>query len=297
MIDSRQLRYFAVLAQHMHFGRAAEALSIAQSAVSSQIKRLEEDLGVRLFNRRKRSAVSLTDAGRMFLVEAQAALRQIERADRIGRLAGRGEIGQVELAYVVSAAMSGVLSEMLGAFRRAHPSVLMRLTTMDTPSQLRAISDGLVDVGLVRSRAAYPEGIAAQVVHHDQLLLAINVNSPLLRHPVIRARDLASECFIVPQFAETEGFTENLARLGRAGGFHVHAAHSVGDFITAISMAAGDYGVALVPGSFERLGIGGVTFRKVEDYADSVSLSLAWLRTESSPSVRAFVASARACQP
>src|SRR5215470_12432433 len=113
MLDARQLRYFIAVAEELHFARAADRLNVAQSAVSQQIKALEEAFGARLLSRRKRAAVSLTQAGRLFLPEAAAAIRQLDRAEQVGRLAARGELGQIEVGYVTSAAMSGTLPSLL----------------------------------------------------------------------------------------------------------------------------------------------------------------------------------------
>ena len=88
-LDVRQLCYFVAVAEELSFAGAADRLNVAQSAVSLQIKGLEEALGARLLNRRKRAAVSLTEAGRLFLSEAKAAIRQLERAEQVGRLAAR----------------------------------------------------------------------------------------------------------------------------------------------------------------------------------------------------------------
>ncbi|GLQ51789.1 LysR family transcriptional regulator [Dyella flava] len=98
MIENRQIKAFVTLAQDLHFARAADRMGISQSAVSVLIQKLERHLGVQLFNRNKRAAISLTNAGEVFLVEALAALRQLERADQVGRAAARGEAGMVRLA-------------------------------------------------------------------------------------------------------------------------------------------------------------------------------------------------------
>ena len=86
-LDVRQLCYFIAVAEELSFAGAADRLNVAQSAVSLQIKGLEEAFGARLLNRRKRAAVSLTEAGRLFLSEAQAAIRQLEKAEQVGHLA------------------------------------------------------------------------------------------------------------------------------------------------------------------------------------------------------------------
>lgn len=95
----------------------------------------------------------------------------------------------------------------------------------------------------------------------------------------------------MPQFAETGGFRENLDALGLIGGYSIEITLAVADFITAISLAAANYGIALVPGSFERLRIEGVILRKIEDYDETTTLVMAWRSETSSPAVRAFVES------
>jgi DNA-binding transcriptional LysR family regulator len=93
VLDPRQLRYFVAVAEDLHFTKAADRLHVAQSALSTQVKQLGAQLGARLLARRKRSAVALTDAGVLFLVEARCTLEQVERAEAVGRRAGRGELG------------------------------------------------------------------------------------------------------------------------------------------------------------------------------------------------------------
>jgi DNA-binding transcriptional LysR family regulator len=294
MIDSRQLRLFVSLAEDLHFARAADRLDIAQSVLSGQIKKLETDLGVRLLNRNKRAAVTLTDAGKVFLVEAVAALRQLERADRVGRLAARGEAGQVALSYVGSAVTTGLLPDMLRSFRESHPEVRMQIVAMETPIQLERLADAAVDVGLMRPRARYPDGITARVVHREKLMIAIAADSPLAQARTLKASQLRGVPFIAPQFNEAAGFAEHLAKLGRIGGFDAEPEYRVNDFMTAVSMASAGYGVALVPRSIEAFSQPGVRFKSLVDFKDEAELVIAYRIREHSPCVRAFIDSALA---
>ena len=159
MLDARQLRYFIAVAEELSFARAADRLNVAQSAVSLQIKGLEEVFGARLLNRRKRAAVSLTEAGRLFLSEAVAAIRQLERAEQVGHLAARGELGHIEVGYVTSAGMNRILPSLLREYRRSHPAVQLRLTAMETPRQLDALAEGRLDAPLIRPRPGYAAGV------------------------------------------------------------------------------------------------------------------------------------------
>ena len=108
-MELRQFKYLAVLAEELHFSRAARRLGIAQPALTQQIQVLERELGAKLFQRTKRS-VHLTVAGRLTLEQALRTLQQAERTAVVARQAGRGEKGYVEIGYVGSAAFSGILS-------------------------------------------------------------------------------------------------------------------------------------------------------------------------------------------
>src|ERR1700733_1495819 len=105
-MELRQLRYFVAVAEELHFTRAAERLSISPPSLTQQIQALEHHLGTRLFHRTKRS-VALSDAGQQLLSMARETLRQAEQTEMVGKLAGRGEVGRVELGYITSAACAG----------------------------------------------------------------------------------------------------------------------------------------------------------------------------------------------
>ena len=102
-MELRHLRYFVILAEELHFSRAAERLNIAAPTLTVQIQEIERRLGAKLFLRTKRS-VTITPAGEVFLKEARLVLDQFDKAESVGRRAGRGEIGRIEIGYVGSAA-------------------------------------------------------------------------------------------------------------------------------------------------------------------------------------------------
>jgi DNA-binding transcriptional LysR family regulator len=293
MLSSRQLQCFVAVAEELHFARAADRLQVAQSAVSIQVQQLEQHLDVRLLHRYKRRPITLTDAGALFYAEAQAALRHLDRAEQIGILAARGLSGTVRLGYVTSAVTAGLVSRMLKAFRRTHPDVKLEMVLMETPKQLAGISDAEIDVGLVRPRRKYPEGVQAVTVHREQLIVAMAEDHPLARRKEVKSADLSDETFITPQFDEVEGFSEPLARLARLAGSPRTAEYRVNDFITAASLAAAGYGIALVPQSLKMLRLPGVTFQAIADFRELASLAMAFRRREPSPAVKSFVSSAR----
>ena len=292
MLESLPLRCFVAVAEERHFGRAAERLAMAQSALSRQIQALERALGARLLNRARRSAVTLTEAGVALLDEARLALSQLERAETTARRAARGELGRIEVGYVVSAVLSGALPRTLERYRAQHPDVQVQLVPMETPRQLEALRTGLLDVGFLRPRPAYPAGVRARIVHRDSLLLAVAADHPLARRRVTLAA-LAREAFIVPQFDESAGFAEQLAALGARGGFEPRVAHRVRDFIAALSMAAAGYGVVLAPASLAAISLRNVVYRAIEGHAGHAELAVANRTSALSAAALQFVEAAQ----
>lgn len=293
MIDSRALRCFVAVARELHFGRAADRLQIAQSALSRQLLELERRLDVRLLNRGRRSSISLTHAGAALLAEAELAIKQLDRAEVIAKRTARGEIGRIEVGYVLSAALSGVLPEVLQAFRSAHPAVQVHLSSMETPRQIEGLRAGLLDVGFIRPRADYPDGVTASVVHREPLVLAVGRGHPLATREV-GLRELARESFIAPQFDETSGFVEHLAALGARGEFEPRLAYRVRDFITAAMMASAGYGVVLAPKSIASIGSSNIVCRAIRGYDAMAELSVAYRTATLSSAARLFVDLAKA---
>jgi LysR family transcriptional regulator, benzoate and cis,cis-muconate-responsive activator of ben and cat genes len=275
MIDYRQLRYFAAVADYRHFSNAAEVLHVSQSALSAQIQQLEGHLGVRLLNRNKRAAVSLTEAGEIFLAEARLALQQMERTEKIGMAAARGQVGRIEVGYVASAAISGLLPQLAATVRERFPDLELGLLQMDTPSQLRGLEDGLLDAAIIRPRPAYPPDVTATLIHMEPLRIALSANHHLASTSHLAAADLINETFIIPEFDDRAGFSDIVARLEERAGGQIFGQIKVKDFISGLTLAAGGYGVVVIPSSFQRVKIGGICFRDIDDFAKSVSLVFA----------------------
>src|SRR5215211_5157308 len=146
-MNFQRLRYFVVVAEELNFSRAAERLRMAQPPLSYQIKRLEEELGVQLFYRTKRS-VRLTDAGRLLLVEARGLLVHAEQTASVVHRVGQGEVGRLTVGFVPSAA-NRVLPPILRAFGERFPGVELLLREVDPDRLLGGLSDRRVDVGFL----------------------------------------------------------------------------------------------------------------------------------------------------
>lgn len=292
-MELRELRCFAVLAEELHFARAAQRLGLAQSGVSRLLAGLETDLGGKLFNRGKRSQVTLTTTGILFLPEARAILQLAERGEYLGRRAARGEVGRLEIGFVATAAWDGTASAFIKRYHQAVPEVEVHLHEMETPRQLEQIAAGKLDIGLLRPRADYPPEVKVTTLKKDLLMLALPEGDELARVPSLTPDMLRGQKFILPHFGEEAGFLARLRTLGAAGGFEPELRNAVRDFLTVLTAVAGGLGAGLVPEAAQSLGIPGVVLRYVEGVKLESEMILASRRAETSPAVRQFLALAR----
>jgi len=288
-MELRHLRAFLAVSETLHFTQAAERLGLSPPALTEQIQGLEALLGARLFRRTKRS-VALTDAGRLFLQEAGPALAQVERAERIGRLAGRGERGIVAIGFAASAAFSGVLAASVNAWRAIHPEVELRLQELETIPQLAALAAGQLDIGFIRPPVQAPDGIATTPLLQEPLWLALPAFHALCALPEVAPAQLAEEPFVSPDFDTGTGFHHHTMALGQAAGFTPRIAHRGRDLVAVVSLVGLGLGVALVPESFRHcVRLPGLEYRKLAGTPPRAELAAAFRRNEAAPATQAFI--------
>ena len=288
-MELRHLRAFLAVSETLHFTQAAERLGLSPPALTEQIQGLEALLGARLFRRTKRS-VALTDAGRLFLQEAAPALAQVERAERIGRLAGRGERGIVAIGFAASAAFSGVLAASVNAWRAIHPEVELRLQELETIPQLAALAAGQLDIGFIRPPVQAPDGIATTPLLQEPLWLALPAFHALCALPEVAPAQLAEEPFVSPDFDTGTSFHHHTMALGQSAGFTPRIAHRGRDLVAVVSLVGLGLGVALVPESFRHcVRLPGLEYRKLAGTPPRAELAAAFRRNEAAPATQAFI--------
>ncbi|RJL35946.1 LysR family transcriptional regulator [Bailinhaonella thermotolerans] len=187
-MEFRQVRYFVVVAEELHFGKAAERLMIVQSAVSQQVARLERELGVELFDRSPRR-VRLTAAGRAFLPAAREVLAAERRARASVRAfaAGHGAV----LRVGTSRGMGERLERVLEALEREVPGTRVELASAPPEVRLRRVAAGEWDAAFVRGELDAPEGVRQIPVWEDELLVALPARHPLARGEAVDLARLA----------------------------------------------------------------------------------------------------------
>ncbi|MBR0679499.1 LysR family transcriptional regulator [Roseomonas eburnea] len=288
-MELRLLRAFATVAETLHFARAAERLGISPPSLTEQVQELERRLGARLFVRTKRS-VALSDAGKLFLEELRPALEQLDRAERVARLAGRGARGIIEIGFAGSAALSGVLAQAIAAWRREHPEVELHLHEMESAPQIEALAEGRLDIGFVRAPVTTPPGIVTARLRREPVFIALPPDHALIAEPSVPAAALAGEAFIIPDQEAGMSFHHHTLAVAERGGFAPRLAHRGRDLIAVATLVALGLGVAVVPESLcQTLALPGVTYRPLRGAPILADIVAAFRRAETAPATRTLI--------
>jgi DNA-binding transcriptional LysR family regulator len=283
-MDLRHFRYFAAVAEELHFGRAAARVRVAQPALSRQIRDLEAELGLRLLERDRRR-VALTAAGAVFLTEIRRLLGQVDRAVEIARRAARGEHGSLGIGYVPAVAYSA-LPDIIRAFRRRLPDVEIQLHEMNPVQQVEALLAERVDVGFLRGPVNEP-ALAADIVLEEALVAALPSGHPLGAHKRLGLATLAKEPFVLPARSRGPGFHDQILAMCRTAGFSPRVVQE-GSQTDAISLVASGAGVAIVPTSLRVIRRAGVVYRPLRE-RPVTQLVMVWRKGAPSPVLHAFL--------
>ena len=289
-MELRHLRYFVAVAEELHFGRAALRLSIVQPSLSQQIRQLEQELGFPLLWRTKRS-VGLTDAGKVFLPEAQRVLAQVQEAQRAAQRAYRGEMGRLVIGYISSSTYD-LLPMVLRVYRERFPDVEVALRELTTQEQVRALEEERIQVGLLRLPISAPL-VHVEVVRREPIVCALPERHALVARERVAVSLLANEPFVLQSSQRGGGYYMQLMKLCLASGFSPNVIQEVTEMHTIVSLVAAGMGVSLVPLSARNIRNHGVVYRELEGKASLTEMAVAWLRSSRSPIVQNFLAVAK----
>jgi DNA-binding transcriptional LysR family regulator len=290
-LDLRRLRYFTVVAQELSFSRAAERLHIAQPPLSYQIKQLEQELGVLLFERTGRG-VRLTDAGQVLFDEARRLFIQIEQTVRTVERVGSGEVGQLNLGFVPSAS-NEVLPPLLHHFRGRFPDVELFLQEMPPDEVVQRLHNTQIDVGFFYLPFE-DDKLEFRPVSREYLVVALPEAHPLASEPEIELHALSEEFFILPMRYQMPGLYAQVMDVCRQAGFTPRAVQKdVWLMQTIIGLVAGGLGVALVPNSLRNVRRQGVVYKLVRGLSPTVEMAVVWRRGDTSSVLQAFLRTVR----
>lgn len=261
-LDLRRLHYFTVVAEELHFGRAASRLNMAQPPLSQQIRRLEADLDLSLFNRNTRK-VELTDAGRMLLTEAVAVLsRSGDLLNRVEQFRSGGS-GVLRIGFVDSASYD-VLPRFIRNYQNHHPNVTYELRTLTSDEQRVAILTGEIDLGIGRADFNDPQ-VTSTTIRREPLLIAVGSEHRLADQKSARLGRLKGEPQIGFDRAASPTLHLALQSLFAAHGLGYNPVLEASEYTTVLSLVASGQGVAIVPASVRTFQPPGLRYLRLAD--------------------------------
>jgi DNA-binding transcriptional LysR family regulator len=291
-VELRQLRVFLTVASELHFSRAARRLHVSQPALSQQIRALEKTLGAALFDRSSR-ATELTAAGRVLLDAAPRVLFEAERAQSLVAQAANGAVGLLVVGSV-GTALASITPRILRSMRAAFPDLQLEVSQQDTAAQMVALTEGRMDVGLVRAAAPTAAVVVEQLVE-ERLLVALPADHALAGEDEVDPAALSSEPFVLWPRALGMEFFDIITSYCREHGFSPRIVAEGADIETQLGLVAAGLGVSLQPSYYANLRPPGVVFLPLEGEVPQVALQVAWRRTDRSPAVVHFVEAAQEC--
>lgn len=286
-MNSRQLEYFLAVARELNFTKAAESMFVSQTAVTQQIKVLEEQLGVSLFERTKRKVI-LTPAGKVFQSEAMGILNRMDMAVRRTREVSSGFTGTLDIGFTVGIGNTGI-SERIQAFNQKYPNISMRFMNLSPSMLLKQLKSGEVDLAIMPLfEEKYYTGIQYKKVAWDNFIAVLPKNHLLAQNQYITWGDLRDENLILAatpnsEIGEDKSIVESFLRLG----YKPNVVYNIEDVETIFFMVSANMGVTILPaymavpletrGRLASVPFGGV--------ADQIDIIAGWMPERENPSL------------
>jgi len=295
-IELRLYQYFITLCDEHNFSRAAERLAITPPTLTHQIQKLEKELDVRLLSRKTKKKVQLTEAGVRFLESARDVLHRADEAELTARKAARGEVGRLEIGYLIAAAYSGMLQKLIGGFQKTYPGIDITLRQISTVSLISAILSNELDAGVARMPTQYPPGLSGFPVYRSPVVLALPSNSPLARmRGPIDPRTLKDETFVSTSVGFDLAFKQHVAAIAALGEFEPKVSKRAGDLTTVLTYVSSGYGIAAISSELVKCQMPNVTFKEIASSTPfEVVYSFMHRTNETAPASKALIEAARA---
>lgn len=285
-MELKHLTSFAAVADRLSFVRAAGDLHLSQPALTAQIKHLEEELGVQLFIRNRRT-VRLTEAGTLFLIEARATLSRAALAVERVQKAARGEIGRLTIGFVSSAALA-IVPGIVIAFRKKNPGVTLDLINLRTASQVKGLLDKSIDIGFLRLPLSH-EDLKITVIHREPFVVVLPRGHRLARERQMRIAQLRDEPFVAYGRQWAPGFFDSVVQLCTREGFSPNIVQETGEMYTAIALVAAGAGIAILPRSVVLAQSTKVMMKPLPRSSGISEIAIAVRANDQSPLVRSFL--------
>jgi DNA-binding transcriptional LysR family regulator len=274
-MELRHLRYFVAVAEELNFSRAARRLHVSQPPLSRQIKDLESELGVQLFQRRQNRIV-LTRAGQLVYEHAQRLLVQSEQLTRAARALAESTRQELRIGYIANVHAELVI-ESATRFRKLHPKATVRLFDSTTAEQVAAIVAGKMDLGFVGfGDAPAKQGLHLERIGSTYATMALAKGHRLARPSCLPLRAFKDEPFVTINEQAFPGARQYVLSFCQAAGFQPRIVHEALQPIDVLNLVAIGEGVALIPQRMRQASHPGVVFRKLSEPVPRIDSYLAW---------------------
>jgi DNA-binding transcriptional LysR family regulator len=288
MISIKQLKYFVEIVAAGSYTRASERLYIAQSALSRQIKELENDIDVVLL-RRDAKQVELTLAGKDFYDRARKILDDMDQAIVQARHIDKGERGAIRLLHSSSVPLSTPLGPCLNGVLQAFPGVTLEISQASSEHQALDVEEGRADLGLARTPILrkHPH-LETITLYQEKLVVAVSLQHPLAQRDVVDIAELRDELFVSMPHRERGGLSYLVAERCIAHGFFPQPARATSRKASLLSLVTANFGIAIVPDSMRAIAVAGVHFIDIRE-SDFQSAVVLMMRRDAPVMVVQFV--------
>jgi len=293
LIELRLWRQFLAVADELHFGRAAQRLNMTQPPLTQAIAQLEALLGLKLFDRTKRS-VQLTVAGAALVPEARDLLARAQALPMVARASADGEAGRLRLAFVSTVGFD-LLPRWVLAFREQYPKVQLELIEATGDVQLQALERAEIDAGfMLHSPGFAPPGLVCQRIARDPLVVAVPEQSALAGHTPLTLKDLLDQPLVIFPRRILPSLYDAIFAMYHAWGHLPRVAQEAIQMQTIVNLVSAGLGVAWVPDSVRQFQRPGVVYRELKtgkgQAVPGCETSLVWAAGAASPALLRFLA-------
>src|SRR5712692_8664332 len=272
-VELRQIRSFLSIAETLHFGRTAELIHISQPALSLQIRALEEEVGVRLFERDRRKT-TLTAAGVAFRNDAARALSQLDLAIRRARLAANGKLGLLRIGFI-STAGSEIVPNLTRQFRELNPEVGFSLRAITTADQVQMLETGSLDVGFLRLPIGGNSALDVATVHREPFVLVVPASHKLAKRKRVRLSEVSDQDFVMYERTYAPGFHDLIFGMLRNARIVPNVSQTAAEISTLISLVDAHMGIAILPASAVKHSVASVIACEIVDQIPMSEIGIA----------------------
>ncbi len=272
-MEFRQLRYFLMLAEELHFKRAAEKLFIVQPALTKQIQDLEAELGVKLFDRNKRN-VRITHAGVYFKEEIRNMFNVLEKTKKEIQQIEKGKKGEIRIGYVGSC-IHTFLPDLLKKLNHFYPDIHTYLSEMTSASQLLAVQKGELDIAFLRNPPVLNQ-LGQRLVFSENFALVLPKNHALNQQNFEGMHQVSAEKFILPTKSDGEIYHQLQWSICEEAGFVPKIAHETVHGHTSLKLVESGLGISLIPFSFKDVSNLEIKFIELKDIHQKAEITTVW---------------------